>query len=58
MTTPAPELRFGPARYFVPICIRYPHGFQGGPAGYQEMARNLAREQSPIILVLQTTRSR
>ena len=30
------KLTFGPTRYFVPVCVRYPHGFVGGPAGYEE----------------------
>ena len=29
-------LTFGPRRYWRPICIRHPHGFYGGPAGYEE----------------------
>ena len=44
------EFRFGSARYFVPICIRHSHGFYGGPAGYQEMTRQLAKAFSPIII--------
>ena len=50
-----PQLRFGRAHYWVPICILHPHGFYGGPAGYQEMSFNLARKQSPIILVYDDT---
>ena len=30
------KLTFGPTRYFVPVCVRYPHGFVGGPDGYEE----------------------
>jgi len=26
----------GPPRRYVPVCIRYPLGFYGGPAGYEE----------------------
>ena len=29
-------LTFGPRRYWRPICIRHPHGFYGGPVGYEE----------------------
>ena len=45
-----PQLRFGPRRYFVPISIRHPHGYYGGPAGYQEMRQGEAKERAPIIL--------
>ncbi len=40
---------FSLPRYFVPICIRHQHGFYGGPAGYQEMTKAMARAWSPII---------
>ena len=44
------KLTLGPARYFVPICVRHPHGFYGGPAGYQEMSKSLAVKSAPIII--------
>uniref|UniRef100_A0A6M3LWG8 Uncharacterized protein n=1 Tax=viral metagenome TaxID=1070528 RepID=A0A6M3LWG8_9ZZZZ len=41
----------GHTRYFVPICIRGPNGFYGGPAGYQEIRdRAEAESRAPIIL--------
>jgi len=30
------ELTFGRERHWRPICIKGPHGFYGGPAGYVE----------------------
>ena len=30
------KFTYGPTRYFVPVCVRYPHGFLGGPDGYEE----------------------
>ena len=30
------KFTYGPTRYFVPVCVRYPHGFVGGPDGYEE----------------------
>ena len=45
-------LIFGHPRYFVPVCIKHKHGFYGGPAGYQEMTREVALEKSPIILIV------
>ena len=43
-------MRFGPPRHFVPVCIRHKHGYYGGPAGYQEMSKELARRTPLIIL--------
>ena len=30
------KFTYGPARYFVPVCVRHPHCFLGGPDGYEE----------------------
>ena len=30
------KLTLGRTRLFRPICIQHPHGFYGGPAGYEE----------------------
>ena len=30
------DLTFGKPRYYRPVCIRHPHGYIGGPAGYEE----------------------
>ena len=30
------KFTFGPTRYFVPVSVRHPHGFLGGPRGYEE----------------------
>jgi hypothetical protein len=49
-----PDLAFGPARCFVPVCIRHKHGFYGGPAGYQEMPKSEAKERAPITLLAPT----
>ena len=44
-------LTFGPIRYWVPVCIRGPHGFYGGPSGYHEVAtRAEAEAREPITL--------
>ena len=29
------HLTFGPPIYLRPVCILHPHGFYGGPAGYE-----------------------
>ncbi len=45
--------RSGPPliRYFAPVCIKWPHGFYGGPTCYQEMlSREMARRLSPIVI--------
>jgi hypothetical protein len=47
-------MRFGRPTYFVPICIQHPHGFYGGPAGYQEI-RNKAEAIDAAPIVLRTT---
>jgi len=30
----------GPPRYYLPICVKRPLGFCGGPSGYQEIPEN------------------
>jgi len=30
------QFTFGPARRYVPVCIRHDHGFEAGPSGYVE----------------------
>ena len=49
------QFTLGPSRYFVPICIRHPHGFYGGPAGYQEIRDKAEAEaRAPIVLEAET----
>lgn len=43
------ECRLGPPRVFVPICIRWPHGFLGGPVGYEERPADDIGE-CPVII--------
>ena len=31
-----PDFTFGPPRRYVPVSVRYPWGFHGGPIGYVE----------------------
>ncbi len=45
-----PNLRFGRTIHLVPICIRGPHGYYGGPAGYQQMPAMEAQKRKRIIL--------
>lgn len=40
---------FGPPRYFRLVCIRHPHGFYGGPAGYEEVPAT-ERNVGPLII--------
>ena len=40
---------FGPSRHFRPVCIRYPHGFYGGPAGYKEVSE-MEKDAGPLIV--------
>ena len=42
-------MRFGPPRYFRPVCIRRRHGFYGGPAGYEEVT-GAEKDAGPVIL--------
>jgi len=44
-------LILGPARRFVPICIRHPYGFIGGPSGYVESET----AKAPIIVEWEMT---
>ena len=30
-------ITLGPPRYFLPVSVRHPHGFYGGPIGYEEV---------------------
>ena len=39
-------MTLGPARRFIPICVRHPHGFIGGPSGYVESET----AKAPIIV--------
>ncbi len=48
-------LTFGPARYFRPVCFRYPEGFRGGPAGYEETDNP---DGGPIIVPTRTNEQR
>jgi len=43
------EVREGPPQYFLPVCIRYPWGFQGGPSGYKRVGEE-HRDHGPIIV--------
>lgn len=43
------DWREGPPRYFVPVCIKLPWGFLGGPSGYKEVPPE-ALPNGPIIL--------
>ena len=42
-------LRLGPARYFRPVCIRWPWGFVAGPAGYVEVGPDEAH-LGPLVI--------
>jgi len=44
-----PDFTFGPPRRFVPVCILHPHGFYGGPCGYEEDLDGTATK--PIVVV-------
>ena len=48
------KLTFGPTRYFVPVCVRHPHGFLGGPRGYEERQPDDARGLKTIIAEVRT----
>jgi hypothetical protein len=39
--------RFGPPRYFRPICVLHKFGFLGGPSGYEEVP---GKDYGPRIL--------
>ena len=39
----------GPPRYYLPICIRTPLGFLGGPSGYMEVDED-ERDRGPVIV--------
>jgi hypothetical protein len=41
--------RHGPTRYFVPVCVRWPWGFVGGPSGYEERSEGDLGE-CPVIV--------
>jgi len=41
-------MTFGPPKLYRPVCIRHPHGFYGGPAGYE---RTEDPNSGPLILV-------
>ena len=41
-------LSFGPRRYFVPVCVKTPLGFIGGPSGYCEVSKDDLPE-GPIV---------
>ena len=43
------RLQVGPPRYFVPVCVRTPIGFVGGPSGYIEVPE-AERDRGPIIV--------
>jgi len=43
------KFTYGPTRYFVPVCILHPHGFYGGPCGYEEDLDGTATK--PIVVV-------
>lgn len=43
----------GPPRYYRPICIRWPWGFEGGPSGYEEVGPEHA-DSGPIIVEAKT----
>ncbi len=44
-----PDFTFGPTRVFVPICVRWPLGFCGGPAGYEERTIEHV-DDAPIVV--------
>lgn len=46
MTTP---LHLGPPCYYAPVCIRWPLGFMGGPAGYREVPET-EKGRGPIVI--------
>lgn len=49
MPDPTPKLRLGPPRVFVPVSVRWPWGFVGGPSGYVERPADDIGE-CPVIL--------
>ena len=50
------ELTLGPPRYFVPVCVRTPGGFVGGPSGYAEVPADRVPD-GPIIVEHEPGRS-
>ena len=49
------RITYGPMRVFVPICVRSPLGFIGGPDGYEE--RTIEHVDDPPIIVVAGTRT-
>lgn len=45
---------YGPERVFVPICVRYEHGFLGGPMRYEERTMEEI-DSEPIIVDVEPT---
>ena len=43
----AKQMTFGPPVLFRPVCIRHPHGYYGGPAGYE---RTGDKNAGPLVL--------
>ncbi len=41
--------RLGPPRYYAPVCIQWPWGFQCGPAGYREVTE-VEKGRGPIVV--------
>jgi len=39
----------GPPRYYLPICVKTPLGFMGGPSGYVEVGAD-ERDRGPVIV--------
>jgi len=48
------ELRLGEPRYYVPVCLRWPEGFAGGPIGYREVTEE-DKQRGPIIVETRLT---
>lgn len=49
MSNKTPEgFREGPRRYYVPVCVRWWHGYIGGPIGYEYASGPVP---GPIIIV-------
>jgi len=45
---------YGPAKVYVPVSVRYQHGFCGGPAGYEERTMEEI-DSEPIIVDAEPT---
>jgi hypothetical protein len=46
----ADRFTYGLIRVFVPICVRHPMGFIGGPDGYEERTAEHV-DDAPIVVV-------